>query len=350
VRQLIKGRGEPIVAALVITLVLMGLAALVPAAVKQFGVKAGATPAPAPSRTAAPAAVLLPDELDRALQGVMTIVNEHTFATAFLIDTQGDFLTASSLVVNSPSLRLIDNTGGMHSVRLLGIDAPRGIAMVRAAGDGIPLVFGDGNRLQVNDPLVLLASPKIQNLQPATPAVLKGSFDGELGLRVDTVDGNLGGPVVGPGGKAVAILTDPGIALLLSGAQAQIAQWRQTAGTVLPLAPLPGNIQLRGSESTSSPTGGVSIQSIAPNRASAARETLITIKGTGFVEGAALRVRFIPLANAGGQFDGLEATLVNASSLTVRVPAGRTVQDYVVQLTNGDGALINSRVAFTLTP
>ena len=103
-------------------------------------------------------------------------------------------------MVNSPSLRLIDNTSGMHSVRLLGIDAPRGIAMVRATGDGIPLVFGDVSRLHVNDPLVLLASPKVQNLQAATPAVLRGIFDGEVGVRVDALDGNIGGPVVGPGG------------------------------------------------------------------------------------------------------------------------------------------------------
>src|SRR2546423_1226250 len=99
------------------------------------------------------------------------------------------------------------------------------------------------------------------NPTPAPAAVLRRIFDGKLGLRVDALDGNLGGPVLGPGGKAVAILTDPGIALLLGEAQAEIQQWRQTAGTILPLAPLPANIQLRGSESTSSPTGGTSIQS-----------------------------------------------------------------------------------------
>jgi hypothetical protein len=36
--------------------------------------------------------------------------------------------------------------------------------------------------------------------------------------------------------------------------------------------------------------------------------------------------------------------------VTVKVPAGRVVQDYVIQLTNGDGSMTSSRTAFTITP
>ena len=43
-------------------------------------------------------------------------------------------------------------------------------------------------------------------------------------------------------------------------------------------------------------------------------------------------------------------TLVNATTLTVKVPAGRVIQDYVIQLTNGDGIVASSRTAFTVTP
>src|SRR3982074_2015629 len=97
------------------------MAVLIPTAAQRLA-QPTATPAPTPSPTAPPAAVLLPDELERDLAGVMTIVNDHTFGTAFLIDTQGDFLTASSLIDGSQSLRLIDNTGGTHAVRVVGVD------------------------------------------------------------------------------------------------------------------------------------------------------------------------------------------------------------------------------------
>ena len=333
-----------------ITAVLMSLVALVPAAIKRLSAPTVATPQPTPTRGAPPAAVLLPDELDRCLQAVMTLVNDRTFGTAFLIDAQGNFLTASSLVEGSSSLRLIDNTGGSHAVRVIGIDDDREIALVRVAADGIPLPFGDGSMLQINDPLVLLASPKIANLQPSTSTTVKTIGGAQLGIVADEVPANLGGPVVGPGGKVLAVLTGDGRALMLSVAQPEITRWRLSSGSLLPLAPFPANLQLRGSESTSTPGTGATVDSVSPSRASAAAETAVTIRGSGFVDGAPLHVRFIPLASAIGIFDGRNATLSSGSSLTVTVPAGQVVQDYVIQLTNGDGTLISSRVAFTITP
>src|SRR2546428_541103 len=100
----------------------------------------------------------------------------------------------------------------------------------------------------------------------------------------------------------------------------------------------------------SSPTEGLTIQPVSPARAPAAQETVITIQGSGLTAGAMLRVHFVPLASPNGAFDGLAATLVNPSTITVKVPAGRVVQDYVIQLTNGDGTVTSSRTAFTITP
>jgi len=351
VTRIPKSRLDQVLAALVITLVVVGIVVLLPKAGQWLSAARPApTPVPTPTPTAPPAAVLLPEELDRALQGVMTIVNDHTFATAFLIDPQGDFLTAASVVNGSASLRLVDNTGGSHAVRLIGIDADLGIALVRAGNDGTPLAFGDPAILQVDDPVVLLASPKVVNLRTATPAVVVLRSDTQLTLRVDTLPGNLGGPIVGPGAKVVGILTASGRVLPITVALTDIPQWRQQAGTALPLAPLPSDLVLRGSDTTSAPSNGPSIQSISPTRASAAQVVLVTIQGSGFIDGNALRVSFIPLASPSGGFDGLEPTLVNASTLTVNVPAGRVVQDYIVQVTSGDGTVTSSRVAFTVTP
>src|SRR6266581_498211 len=318
-------RKDQLLTAVVVTLVVAGLAVLIPTAARRLA-QPTATPAPTPSPTVPPAAVLLPDELERDLAGVMTIVNDHSFGTAFLIDTQGDFLTAASLVGGSQGLRLVDTN------------------------DGTPLPFGDAAALQPADPAVLLASPKVANLRPSTPAVLIQRSDAQLTLRVDDLPGNIGGPLVGPGGRAIGVLTATGTALPINLAAGDIAQWRGLAGTVMPQAPLPGTLVLRGSDTTSAPTSGLTIQSVSPARAPAAQDTVITIQGSGFTAGTVLRVHFVPLASPNGAFDGLATTLVNPSTLTVKVPAGRVVQDYVIQLTNGDGTVIGSRTAFTITP
>ena len=342
-------RKDQLLTAVVLALVVAGLAVLIPTAAQRL-VQPAAAPAPTPTPTAPPASVLLPDELERDLAGVMTVANDHTFGTAFLIDTQGDFLTTSSLLEGSNGLRLIDNTGGTHAVKVIGIDATLGLAQIRALNDGTPLPFGDPSTVQLNDPVVLLASPKVANLRTSTPAVLTQRSDTLLTVRLEDLPGNLGGPVVGPSGKVIGILTGSGKALPINLASSDIAGWRTQAGTVMPLAPLPGTLVLRGSDTTSSPGGGLTIQLVSPARASAAQETVVTIQGSGFSAGAALRVRFIPLASPNGVFDGLAPTLVNTSTVTVKVAAGRVVQDYVIQLTNGDGTVTSSRTAFTVTP
>jgi len=349
--RLVKARQEQLLAALVITLVLMGLAALIPAAARRLTAQPAATPQPTPYRSAPPAAVLSPDERDRALEGVMTIVNDHRFGTAFLVDAQGDFLTAASLVSGSASLRLIDNTEGMHTVSVIGIDEALGIALVRTPVFATPMALGNSGGLLPDDPVVLLASPKIENVAPAMPAVVTDPTETILVLHVNDVPGNLGGPIVGPGGKVLGILIRTGIALPINLATDDVFQWRGQTGTTLPLAPMPANLVLRGSPESSSPTPGetLTVQSISPSRASAARDTVVTIQGSGFVAGGSLHVRFLPVASQAGAFDGLGATLVSSSSLTVKVPAGRAVGDYTIQLVNGDGSAVGSGVAFTVT-
>src|ERR1700731_269862 len=108
-----KSRLDQALAALVITFVVLGIAVLAPKAGQWLSAAQPApTPMPTPTPTAPPSAVLLPEELDRDLEGVMIIVNDQSFATAFLIDPQGDFLTAASVVNGSASLRLCENPAG----------------------------------------------------------------------------------------------------------------------------------------------------------------------------------------------------------------------------------------------
>jgi hypothetical protein len=347
--RLPTSRLEQLLIAAVLTLGLMGTAILVPTA----GALLLGRPAPTaatPSPTVPPASVLLPEELDRDLQGVMTLVNTHAFGSAFLLDTRGNFLTAASLVTGGESLRLVDNSGGMHTVGLVGVDAALGIAQIRVSTEGRPMSLGDPATLQPGDPVVVLANPRIANLPSSTPAFVTGISGHQLSLRANDLPGNLGGPVVGPAGFVVGVLTGSGTALPIDLAAADLSRWRNQAPTSVDLAPYPSYLLIRGNEPAPSATAGLTVQSTSPTRISTTRDAVITIQGSGFTAGPWLRVRFIPLASQNGGFNGLGATLVSASTLTVKVPAGQVVQDYVIQLTNGDGTVSNSQVGLTVTP
>ncbi|MDQ6883717.1 MAG: serine protease [Candidatus Dormibacteraeota bacterium] len=348
---MVRPPADQLALAIVGGLVLTSLVVLAPA----VGARLHPTPPPTPAPTAAPtpppAAVLVPEELTRDLQGVMVLVNDRTFGTAFQIDPNGGFLTAASLVSGSRSLRLVDNTGGSHPVRVVGIDVALGLAEIRAtATDGTPLAFGMSATVAVGDSLVLLASPKVLNLRSATPVVVTQVEPGAIALRTDDLPGELGGPLVGPGGTVVAVFTRHGSALPLAAAEADLASWRGAAGTMMDLASLPLDLVLRGTNDTTAPTAGASLQTIAPTRASTTQTTLITLQGRGFVNGPGLAVRFIPVASPTGTFRGDAVTALNDSTVTLKVPAGALVQDYVVEFTNGDGSVATSRSAFSVTP
>ena len=348
-------QGEQLILGLVGGLVVVSLIFFIPAAARRIAAAVPTpTPAPTPTVTAPPVAVLLESELERDLDGVMTIVNDQTFGTAFLVDPNGDFLTASSLVDSSTSLRLLDNTGGSHAVRVVGVDEALGLAEIQADAAGTPMAFGDPSGLALNDPLALLASPKVANLVTSTPAVIKKIAPGELTLSVDDLPGNLGGPIAGPGGKVLGILVRTGVAVPIDQTQSDIAKWKGHAGNLLPLAPLPSHLILQGSGDTvpapSAAAAGLALTSISPTRTSTTQETLVTIQGNGFVAGGSLQVRFVPVASPSGAFNGVAPTLVNPTTLTVKVPTGQVVQDYEIELTNGDGSSATWHSAFSVTP
>ena len=328
----------------------VGLVLLAPAVERQISAQPTTTATPSASLTPPPAAVLLPDELQKALDAVMTIANDRTFGTAFLIDSQGDFLTASSLVDGATALRLIDNTGGSQTVRLIGSDSASGIAMIRAASDGTPLALGNTATIMVGDPLVLLASPKVANLEPSSPATLASATASTWQLQVGDLPGNIGGPVVGPGSLVFGVLTGAERAVPIGLAKAEIARWQAQPGAAVPLAAFPAALQIRGSETTTQPSQAVAVSAISPARVSTSRETVVSITGSGFTAGSSLRVRFVPVVGGSGGFDGHSPAVVSASSVTVKVPAGVTVQDYVIELINGDGAIVDTRIGFTVTP
>jgi len=342
---------EQLAVALIGALVATSLVVLAPAIAGRLR-PAASQPSPAPSvePPPPPAAVLLTEELDRDLQGVMVLVNDRSFGTAFQVDAKGSFLTAASLIAGAQRLRLVDNTGGSHPVRILGIDPAAGLAEIQADAGGTALAMGDSATVKVGDPLEILASAKVLNLRAATPAVVNSADPVAIALSADDLPGEVGGPLVGPGGAVLGVFTRHGSALPIDAAQADLALWRNLAGTLVPLAGLPPDLVLRGSDDTSAPSAGFSLSSISPSRASTAQTTTITLNGNGFLAGPALSVRFVPVASPSGAFLGLSPTLLSSSVVTVKLPEGSRVQDYFVELTNGDGTRTSGRTAFTVTP
>lgn len=315
-----------------------------------------APPAPTPPEaTPPPAAVILPDERDRDLASVVTLTNDTTFGTAFFVDGRGDLLTAAHLVSGNASLRVVDNTGGSQPVRVLGIDTQLDVAELRVQPASPPLTFGDSGTVQTDDSLVLLASPKNASLPLSTTGVVTAADSRVFRFQADIRPGNAGGPIVGPGGKLMAIALEgpqgrsqAGWALPIDRVQADLNAWHASTGVLYPLAPIPSTLRFRGTSVVIGGGGGGAVQSIQPARASAGQDTVVTIHGSGFVAGPSLAVRFVPVASRAGGFNGAAVALAG-DSITAKVPAGQAVQDYAVQVTNGDGTAISSALTFTIS-
>ena len=315
---------------------------------------AASAPAP-PVASPPPAAVILPDERDADLASVVTLVNDSTFGTAFFIDGQGDLLTAAHLVSGSSALRIVDNTGGSQVVRVLGVDAQLDVAELRVQLAGPPLPLGDPETVQAGDSLVLLASPKNASLPLTTTGLVTATDQTMLRFQADIRPGNIGGPIVGLGGKlmAIALLAPQGAshagwALPITRVRADLNAWHGSAGIRYPLAPLPDSLTFRGTSAVVSGGNGVAVQSIQPTRGSRGQDLVVTINGSGFVAGPALAVRFVPVSSQTGGFRAAAVALAG-NSITAKVPAGQAIQDYAVQVTNGDGTVINSAITFTIS-
>ena len=354
---------------MMVIVVMMALGSLTPSAIRTL--TRPAPPPPPPPAEPPPPAVILPDELFRDLRGVFILVSDDgtrlSIGTAFLIDSEGRLLTAAHLVADSKALRLIDNSGGSHTVRMVGIDPAAGVAEVRSDALDLPLRLADTVGLQPGDGLAVLASPKNGLLALSTAAVIsevnarttsQGTrFEDLLRLTADLQPGLAGSPVVGVGGTVVGILGLPGtagapdaFAVRIDKAKADIQAWRHSPETDLPMAAFPDNLILRGTGWTGSVAGSVTVTvgTIEPNRGSRGQETAAILHGSGFIMGPSLRVRFIPLAGQKGAFDATRVVVTDSGTIALAVPAGQVVADYRVQLTNCDGSLADSTLGFSV--
>lgn len=372
-RGIPQGTPERLTLGVMAVLLVASLAVLSPA-VRRLVLPAPAA-SPTPTSSPAPQGVLFADELDRALRSVVTVVvltdAGLSFGTAVAVDAQGNLLTSAQLMRQARAARVIDNTGGMHTVTVIGIDPERGIALLRSAAVGVtPMSVGSTASLQAPDPVAVLASPKNGSLPSnlpgsvsvaATTALIDGTQVSPLfQLHADLWTGNAGSPVVGYGGRLLGIVlpgarlpTDAPLVAPVESAQADMDAWRGAVGTLLPLADLPPGLLLRGADEPTPGASGAapaSVAGIQPSQGQAGQDTTVVITGSGFVAGAATRVHFAPVSGSVGAFDASNVSVNSADAIAATVPAGQRVQDYVVAVTNGDGTPVGGTVAFTILP
>ncbi len=369
-----RGRPERATIGLIVLLLVASLGVLSPSIRRLVFPAPSPPPTPQPA-SPAPQGVLFADELDRALQSVVTVVvltdAGLTFGTAVTVDSSGDLLTSAQLLQPARAARVIDNTGGMHTVTVVGIDPAHGIALLRSAVVGAtPLAFGATATLQPQDPVAVLASPKNGSLPSSLPgsvAVVTSSaqVDGAtvaplFQLHADLWTGNAGSPVFGYGARLLGIIlpggrlpTNTPMAAPIESAQADLKAWHGVTGTTLPLADLPPELLLRGADEPTPGASGSSsttVSGIQPAQAHSGEDTTVVVQGSGFQPGAAAAVHFAPLSGSVGAFEARNVSVNTATTIAATVAAGQRVQDYIVTVTNGDGTPVGGTVAFTIIP
>lgn len=377
-----RGRLERATLGLIVLLLLASLGALSPTLQRLVSPPPSPPPTPTPAPPI-PQGVLLADELDRALRSVVTVVvlNDTglTFGTAVAVGARGDLLTSAQLMASASAARVIDNTGGMHTVTVIGIDPGQGIALLRSAAVGVvPLEFGSSGPLRRDDPVAVLASPKNGSLPSTLPGVVTVAATSTIfgGLRVeplfqlraDLQTGNAGSPVVGYGAKLLGIalpgarlpMNTPLVATVES-AELDLERWRGAQGAPLPLADLPPGLLFRAVEepaATPDPnpspnqpgSTAATVAGIQPSQAPAGQDTTIVIQGTGFVTGQAAAIQFAPVSGSTGAFSARGVSVSSATTMAATIPAGQRVQDYAVTVINGDGTRVGGSVAFNIVP
>lgn len=370
-----RGTLERVTLGLIGLLLVASLAVLSPAI--QRWVRPAPVPSltPTPSSTSAPQGVLFADELDRDLQSVVTVVvltdAGLTFGTAVAVGAPGELLTSAQVMQNARAARVVDNTGGMHTVTVIGIDPTHGIALLGSAVVGtVPIAVGSTAGLQLKDPVAVLASPKNgsvpSNLPGSVTAIGTSATVGDtvvspvFQLHADLWTGNAGSPVVGYGGSLLGIVlpgpalpTDAPMVAPVESAQADLKAWRAASGTALPLADLPPGLLFRGADQptpSAGPSSAAWLSAIQPNQGHTGEDTTVVIQGSGFTAGAGARVHFAPISGSAGAFDARNASVNNTGSIAATIPAGQRVQDYAVTVTNGDGSAVSGSLAFTIVP
>lgn len=207
-----------------------------------------------------------------------TVVGTVT-GTGFFISANGHLVTNFHVVRDRPTVT-VQRDGVTYPARIVASDPANDIAILKIDAPSTPLPVGNAREVRVGEDVIALGYP----LATAQSQEMRASFgrinalsgvnsDNRL-LQIDTPvqPGNSGGPLIGPDGRVIAVVTarlDDLMTLRATGALPQNVSFGMRIDYIAPI--LPAGITLSNAPLTGS----------TADRVEAARRSVVYITATG---------------------------------------------------------------------
>jgi tetratricopeptide (TPR) repeat protein len=137
--------------------------------------------------------------------------DESSQASGFVVRSSGVVVTSWHVVEGADSVLIRATSGGFHTVEgLLGFDASRDLAVLKADARGLPTVrLGDSGKLKAGDRIVVIGNPQgLENTVSEGLVSAVRSLPGDYKLIQTTApmsEGSSGAPVFNSDGEVVAV-------------------------------------------------------------------------------------------------------------------------------------------------
>lgn len=178
--------------------------------------------------------------------------------TGFFVSTEGHLVTAYHIVRDRPNVT-VRRDGQDYPAQIIANDPANDIAILKIDAPSIPLPLGSARDVRVGEDIIALGFP-LASLQGQEMRATFGRINALSGLNSDTrhlqVDapvqpGNSGGPLIGPDGRVIGIMTarlDDIATLSATGALPENVSFGVRIDYLTPI--MPADVRLTGSPLT----------------------------------------------------------------------------------------------------
>jgi S1-C subfamily serine protease len=192
--------------------------------------------------------------------------------TGFVINSQGDILTASHVVAGATAITVKFLNGTVRAANVAGTDTSNDVSVLHVSSSGLtlhPLALGSSQALVVGDPLAIIGNPFGYNRSLSTGVVsaldrviqAPNGFLIAHALQTDAAvnPGNSGGPVLDGQGRVVGIVDQ-----IATGGSS--VDQGSGVGFAVPIDPVKTELaQLETGQSVAHPYLGVALQEASIN-------------------------------------------------------------------------------------
>lgn len=207
-----------------------------------------------------------------------TVVGTVT-GSGFFITTNGHLVTNFHVVRDRPTVT-VQRDGVTYPARVLASDPANDIAILKIDAPSTPLPVGSAREVRVGEDVIALGYPlatvQSQEMRASFGRInaLSGVNSDNRLLQIDTPvqPGNSGGPLIGPDGRVIAVVTarlDDLMTLRATGALPQNVSFGMRIDYIAPI--LPAGVTLANAPLTGS----------TADRVEAARRSVVYITATG---------------------------------------------------------------------